>query len=184
MAKRIVETYEPWCEAQVEERKRILRFIDAHPLDAHERTCVPGHLTGASILFDSTRTKVLLNHHRKLNRWLQFGGHADGDANLLGVAWRETVEESGIEPSAFSRQPIDLDVHVIPARPAKGERPAEPEHLHLDVRYLAVAPEGAEASCSDESLELRWFALDELGGPGAPALDESVRRLIDLGCRT
>ena len=126
VAKGIVESYRPWCESQVTERERVLRFIDDHPLHAHERTCMPGHLTGAALLVDSTRTRVLLNHHRKLGRWLQFGGHADGDANLLGVAWRETVEESGIEPMTFSRRPIDLDVHVIPARGAKGARPPSP----------------------------------------------------------
>lgn len=177
LARAIVAAYEPRSDAQAAERARILAFIDDHPEDAHLRTCEPGHLTGASLLLDADRERVLLNHHRKLDRWLQFGGHADGDANLRGVAWRETVEESGIVPAHLSEAPIDLDVHVIPARPARGGRAAEPEHLHLDVRYLAVAPASAEAVCSDESVRLAWFTAGEARELD---LDDSVARLLDL----
>lgn len=177
LARAIVAGYRPWCAAQAAERARILDFIDAHPSDAHRRECAPGHLTAGTILVDATRQRVLLHHHAKLDRWLQFGGHADGDGNLRGVAWRETVEESGIVPAWLSEAPIDVDVHVIPARPAKGDRPAEPEHLHLDVRYLAVAPEDATAVRSEESHDLAWFTRAELA---ALALDDSIARLVEL----
>ncbi|MEZ6013775.1 MAG: NUDIX hydrolase [Planctomycetota bacterium] len=176
-ARAIVAGYAPWCAAQGVERARILDFIDAHPLDAHQRECVPGHLTGATILVDAARERVLLHHHAKLDRWLQFGGHADGDANLRGVAWRETVEESGIVPAWVSEAPIDLDVHEIPARPARGDRGAEPLHLHLDVRYLAVAPDGAAYVRSDESHALGWFTRAEAERLD---LDDSIARLITL----
>lgn len=177
LARAIVAGYRPWCAAQASERLRILAFIDAHSTDAHRRECSPGHLTAGTILVDASRERVLLHHHAKLDRWLQFGGHADGDGNLRAVAWRETVEESGIVPAWLSEAPIDVDVHVIPARPARGERPAEPEHLHLDVRYLAVAPEGARAVCSEESHALAWFTRAECA---ALALDDSITRLVEL----
>jgi len=170
-ARAIVAAYAPRDAAQAAERERILAFIDAHPADAHRRECAPGHLTGATLLVDADRERVLLHHHAKLDRWLQFGGHADGDANLRAVAWRETVEESGITPALLSLAPIDLDVHVIPARKS------EPAHLHLDVRYLAIAPRGAVAVCSDESRALAWFSPAECAELG---LDDSVLRLIAL----
>jgi hypothetical protein len=177
LARAIVAGYRPVSSTQAAERDRILAFIDAHPHDAHRRECAPGHLTAGTILVDAARQRVLLHHHAKLDRWLQFGGHADGDGNLRGVAWRETVEESGIVPAWLSEAPIDVDVHVIPARPAQGTRPAEPQHLHLDVRYLAVAPEGATAVRSEESHDLAWLTRAECA---SLELDDSISRLIEL----
>lgn len=167
-----------WLEAwdapnpnQAATRDRIVAFVRDHPEDAHERTCLEGHLTASTLMVDATRTRVLLNHHRKLDRWLQFGGHCDGDPDLRQVAWRELVEESGIEPAWMSPIPVDVDVHPIP------ERKAEPEHLHLDVRFLAIAPPDAHPEVSHESKEIRWVPLDEVGPLD---LDASVQRLIDL----
>lgn len=172
VARRTIEAYLPGDAEQAAHRHRLLAWIDAHPGDAHRRSCLEGHLTASALLLDATRERVLLHHHAKLGRWLQFGGHCDGDANLFGCAWRETVEESGIEPAWMSPVPIDLDVHAIPARPG------EPEHLHLDVRYLAVAPAGARGECSRESLELRWFAREEAL---ALEIDASLGRLLRVG---
>lgn len=161
----------PNDEQQAQMKARMLDLIDRHPEDAHRRSCLEGHLTASVLMWDSTHAKVLLHHHRKLGLWLQFGGHCDGDANLLGCAWRELVEESGIEPEWISPIPVDLDIHPIPAH---GE---EPRHLHYDVRFLAQAGPGALAACSEESLELRWVSPSEAGGLD---LDDSVRRLLIL----
>jgi 8-oxo-dGTP pyrophosphatase MutT (NUDIX family) len=130
-------------------------FVRAHP-DCFERSCVPGHVTGSAWLLSSDHERVLLTHHRKLGRWLQLGGHADGDADSLRVALREAREESGlsrIEPLALDGDPIplDVDIHEIPAR---GDEPA---HLHHDIRYLLVAAPAQEIAISDESVDLRWF---------------------------
>jgi 8-oxo-dGTP pyrophosphatase MutT (NUDIX family) len=149
----------------------MLAFIDAHPSDAHERTCLEGHLTAACFLLDHAEERALLTHHAKLGRWLQLGGHVDGDSNLPAAALREGTEESGIDGILLDPRPFDLDIHSIPAR---GE---EPEHLHLDVRFLGRAPEGAREVISEESLELGWFTPDELGGLNT---DPSVTRLFDL----
>ena len=114
-ASEILHSYHPRDEQQRAFQGQLLGWIEAHPSDAHRRECLAGHLTGSALLLDANRERLLLHHHRKLGLWLQFGGHCDGDANLRGVAWRETVEESGIVPAWMSEDPIDLDVHAIPA---------------------------------------------------------------------
>ena len=172
-ARAILERYEPWDEQQVQARVDMLAFLDAHP-DALHRSCLAGHLTGAALVIHADGQRALLTHHAKLGFWLQLGGHCDGDANLPAVALREAIEESGIPDLTIDPTPIDLDVHPIPARPG------EPEHLHLDTRFLAWAPPGAKTVVSHESKDLSWFTPDELG---AIDVDDSVRRLFDLAFR-
>lgn len=152
------------------ERARILRLVDTRP-DALARTCRPGHLTGSALVVDAEAGRVLLLLHRKLQRWLQPGGHADGDANLAGVALREATEETGIAGLAVWPVPIDLDVHRVAP-------PAEDDHDHHDVRFLVVAPPGARAVGNHESDALRWAAEDELVGLGA---DPGLVRLARSG---
>ena len=171
VARLLLESYLPRDEEQARFREEMLAFIDAHPADAHERTCLEGHLTAACFLLDHAEERALLTHHAKLGRWLQLGGHVDGDANLPAAALREGTEESGIESILLDPTPFDLDIHSIPAR---GD---EPEHLHLDVRFLGRAPAGAREVISEESLELGWFGPDELSGLNT---DPSVTRLFDL----
>ena len=159
-------------------RDQIDAFLEEHGPVALTRLCLPGHLTGSCLLWNAAGTHVLLHHHRKLGLWLQFGGHCDGDGNVRRVATRETFEESGIQPDFVTATPVDFDVHSIPARPAKGDRLAEPEHLHLDVRYLAIAPEGAVELLSEESLALAWLTPEEAIARG---LDVSLLRMVELG---
>jgi len=149
----------------------MLAFIAAHPSDAHLRTCLAGHLTASALVIDARGERALLTFHKKLGRWLQLGGHCDGDANLAGAALREAREESGIEDLAIDPDPIDVDIHVIPARPG------EPEHLHLDTRFRVFAAPGAREVISEESLDLAWFTRAEVE---RLATDDSVRRLFRL----
>ncbi len=86
-------------ELQADFRRDIDRFLVEHGPIALTRNCLPGHLTASCLLWDDAGEKILLHHHRKLRLWLQFGGHCDGDGDVARVAWRETVEESGIEPA-------------------------------------------------------------------------------------
>ena len=154
---------------QAAERDRIVAFCSEHASDAHRRTCLTGHLTGSALLIDATGDRALLTHHKKLDRWLQLGGHADGESNLVRVAFDEACEESGIEGLRIHPVPIDVDIHVIP------ERRNEPEHLHLDTRFVVRAPAGAVEVASHESHELGWFGPDDLDRID---VDESVRRLF------
>jgi len=116
--------------------------------------------------------RVLLVHHRKLDRWLQPGGHADGESDVARVALREAREETGLAALAFPGPdpvPFDLDVHEIPARPG------EPAHEHHDVRFLLVAgPDDEDARASEESHAVRWFPLSALE---TMDVDESVLRM-------
>ena len=159
-------------------RRRIREFLREHGPIALTRDCMPGHLTASCLLWDAAGERVLLHHHRKLDLWLQFGGHCDGDGDVRRVALRETMEESGIEPAFLTPRPVDYDIHTIPARPAKADRAAEPEHVHLDVRFLARAAEGASERISEESIALAWLtpraALDQ-------GLDDSLARMLALG---
>lgn len=153
---------------QAADQERILKFLDVHP-DALHRTCLKGHLTASCLLLDAGRERVLLHHHRKLDLWLQFGGHADGEGDLASVARRELLEESGITPASFGPTPFDLDIHPIPAHKS------EPAHEHLDVRYLAIAPLNAQFVASSESKSLRWFTAPEAHAMG---LDQSLERML------
>lgn len=174
VARRAVEAAradDPEQRAQRAQREQILAFLDAHP-DALQRSCLAGHLTGSALVVSHDAGAILLLHHRKLGRWLQPGGHADGDATLAAVALREAAEETGIAGLRVAVPAVDLDVHGIPAR---GD---EPGHLHLDVRFLVVAPPGALATGNHESTELRWVAPEDLQ---AYDPDPSLRRLAATG---
>jgi 8-oxo-dGTP pyrophosphatase MutT (NUDIX family) len=150
-------------------RQRMLELLDTCPGCFH-REAFPAHFTGSALVVSADGSKALLNHHRKLDRWLQFGGHCDGEENVLSVARREALEESGIDGLIVaSSRPFDLDIHEIPAH---GN---EPIHFHYDVRYVLIAPGIAEAKTSPESKELRWFTYDELEDWD---LDSGLRRLV------
>ncbi len=155
-----------------------LLFVDkflallTHP-DAYQRTHLPGHITGSAWIVNGDGSKILLVEHAKLKKWLQPGGHADGDENVLAVALREAQEETGlidlqlIGPSFF-----DIDIHPIPER----KQPPFPGHDHYDVRFLFVAREEDELLISDESTDLRWIPARDLEKFNA---EPSVVRLRD-----
>ncbi len=165
--------HEPHDDDEGRDRERILEFVRRHP-DPFDRRIEQGHLTGSAIVVSASGERVLLLHHRKLERWLQPGGHADpGETTGEAVALREAFEEAGLgglvlHPAA--PRPFDVDVHDIPAREG------EPAHEHLDLRYLVVAPPGATLSPQLEELHaLRWVGWDEakLLGP-----DHGLRRAL------
>ncbi len=152
---------------------RIVEFVKANE-SPFDRSIAAGHLTASALVLSASGARVLLLHHRKLSRWLQPGGHAEpGEAEGLAVARREVREETGLSDVALHpRAPglFDVDVHEIPARKD------EPAHLHLDLRYLLLAPEGAAVERQlEEASALRWFGWDEL----APLdLDHGLRRAL------
>lgn len=112
-----------------------------------------GHITGSAYLLSNDLSQVLLHHHRFLNKWLQFGGHSDGDANTLRVAFRETIEESGIDSIVpLSLDIVDIDIHNVPPNAQK----YEPAHLHYDVRFIFLT-DHKDFKISQESNEIKWF---------------------------
>jgi 8-oxo-dGTP pyrophosphatase MutT (NUDIX family) len=163
----------PADEEEARDRDRILAFVLRHerPFD---RGILEGHLTGSAITVSADGSRVLLLHHRKLDRWLQPGGHGNpGETTGEEVALREAFEESGLRglrPHPTAPRPLDVDVHDIPARES------EPAHEHLDLRYLVVTPEGAMVAPDLAELhEIRWVPWDEVDALGP---DHGLRRAL------
>ncbi|HEY8983589.1 MAG TPA: NUDIX hydrolase, partial [Streptomyces sp.] len=151
-------------EAQPDLRDTYLTHLASHP-DGMWKSCADGHITASALVIDPTRGRVLLTLHKKLRMWLQMGGHCEpGDTSLAASALREGVEESGIE-----------DLRLLPGGPVRLDRHLTPCAWHLDVQYAALAAPDAVEAISDESLDLRWFAYDEVAG----VADESVVRLLE-----
>jgi 8-oxo-dGTP pyrophosphatase MutT (NUDIX family) len=165
-------------EKEARDAAFVRRFLRDHPHDAHLRSQPLGHLTGSGFVLDSTRTRVLLLHHGKLRRWLQPGGHGEGELDPRLIALREIEEETGLAAGDLQAFPherlLDVDVHSIPPRPG------EPGHPHLDLRYGFVARPGALARLSEESTDLRWFPLDALPADADASLLRAVRKLQSL----
>jgi 8-oxo-dGTP pyrophosphatase MutT (NUDIX family) len=136
-------------------RHAVLAFLAARP-DGCLRECVPGHVTASALVLDHTGTRALLTLHPRFGRWLQLGGHCEAtDADIVGAALREAGEESGID--CLTMGPTLAALHVHPVTCSLGV-----PTRHLDMQFIAHAPENAEIACSDESLDLRWWPLDAL----------------------
>ena len=133
------------------------------------RSNLEGHFTGSAWLVSADGQRVLLTHHRKLERWLQLGGHADGDADLTRVALREAEEESGLAGLVVETEIFDLDRHWIP------ERADVPGHWHYDVRFVVRATGSEQFVVSAESHDLAWRDIRAIAGDAE--MDESLRRM-------
>ena len=161
MRARLVETLSKH-QAEDEKERADLAKMWAHALGLKQpfsRAQLEAHFTGSAVVVDPAGERICLLHHAKLHRWLQPGGHADEtDGVMEETALREAREETGLRVSLHptAPRPLDVDVHTIPARKT------EPEHQHLDVRYLVVAedPE-ALAHDPDESFGAQWLTWDE-----------------------
>jgi 8-oxo-dGTP pyrophosphatase MutT (NUDIX family) len=169
-------------EAQVADR--ILALVESRS-DCFDRTCRPGHLTGSAWVVSPDGERHLLLHHRKLDKWLQPGGHADGQTDLAAVALREAVEETGLASLRVvtDREGVavlDLDVHDIPARYAPDGSLVEDGHEHHDVRFLLRASAEESGCINDESNELRWCTPAEVQ---ALTQEWSVLRLLEKARR-
>ena len=150
-------------------RQQIIKFVEDHP-DCFERSLKIGHITGSAFIINTEQTHTLLTHHRQLEKWLQLGGHSDGDHDTLNVALREAEEESGLKGIvAVSENIFDVDVHPIPSRKN------EPEHFHYDIRFLFQADETQPLTLSYESKDLAWIPLDRIT---EYTTEESVLRMV------
>lgn len=167
----LLKRYESRHPERASVAQEIRSFVERTP-DCAERSHLAGHLTGSAWVVNQAGTAALLLHHKKLNRWLQPGGHADGVLNLLTVAMSEASEESGLRNlSVEDGEIFDVDIHEIP------ERGGVPRHLHYDVRFLLRAETDALPRRNHESNEVVWVSFEEL-----PRLtsEESVLRMHRL----
>ncbi|MEM6329389.1 MAG: NUDIX hydrolase [Planctomycetota bacterium] len=178
-------------DAELARVRRIRSLVTANE-DCFLRTARPGHITASAWVLSADRRRCLLLHHRKLGRWLQPGGHADGDPDVLAVALREAGEESGLPdlaplppPGTTDRVaseadggvlPLDVDVHLIPERRGATGSVLEDAHEHHDVRFLLAAQRERPLVVSDESHDVRWFTPQQVREQTDEA---SVLRLLD-----
>jgi 8-oxo-dGTP pyrophosphatase MutT (NUDIX family) len=155
--------------AETETITRFQDFVTSHE-DCFERSLNIGHITGSAWIVSADGSETLLTHHRKLNCWLQLGGHADGDPDVAAVALKEACEESGLDEfEALDHTIFDLDIHRIPARKN------EAEHLHYDVRYLLRATGNTDFTVSEESHDLRWVPIEQVQDL---TTEESMLRMV------
>lgn len=155
-----------------EEQQFVSRFLELLRNErAYHRDFLPGHMTGSAWIIDQTKQYALLVHHAKLNRWLQPGGHADGDENIIAVARKEAEEETGLTNLVLLHPLFDIDIHPIPARKDF------PQHDHYDIRCLFMADKNDKILLSEESHAVEWFPLTGLveksGG------NQSIARMVE-----
>ena len=177
-----LNAHSPADQEEEKHRRKMIAFVSAHSSDWWKRTTPVGHVTGSAWILNFERTHALLLHHRKLNRWVQPGGHLDDtDALPCAGAMREAREETGIQNLRFADDVLfDVDIHAIPARPAQaGKNEPEPAHLHYDVRYLIIAAEG-HVTISAESLDAKWISLANLV---QPTFERSISRMAEKSLR-
>jgi 8-oxo-dGTP pyrophosphatase MutT (NUDIX family) len=150
-----LEKYTSSFEEELSFREAFLELLKGER--CFYRDYLPGHITGSAFIIDEEGMHVLLTHHAKLNKWLQPGGHADGDENVLGVALREAEEETGLSNfKVLSEGLFDIDIHTIPGRADF------PEHEHYDIRFLLQASRKDQLLISEESHDLAWKPINEL----------------------
>jgi 8-oxo-dGTP pyrophosphatase MutT (NUDIX family) len=164
-----LEVYSSAFAQELSFRDRFLELLKAER--CFERDHLPGHITGSAFIVDEEGSHVLLTHHAKLDKWLQPGGHADGDENVLRVAMREAEEETGLSNfKVLSQGLFDIDIHTIPARADF------PEHQHYDIRFLLQASRRDQLLISEESHDLAWKPINELA---IFTGNDSIARMVD-----
>jgi 8-oxo-dGTP pyrophosphatase MutT (NUDIX family) len=159
----------PFDSSTADTFDRLLAEADSGFPDPFQRARLEGHFTGAAWLVSKDEKRALLTHHRKLDRWLQLGGHADGDADLMRVALREAEEESGLSDLEIEPDIFDLDRHWIP------ERADVPGHWHYDVRFVVRARGSEQFVVSEESHALAWREITDIAVDAD--VDPSLRRM-------
>jgi 8-oxo-dGTP pyrophosphatase MutT (NUDIX family) len=181
----ILDNHVPADQKETDDIKLIRKLMVENP-NLMNRNCENGHFTGSALVIDVENKKFLLHLHKKLNRWFQFGGHPDYETDISEIALRESIEETGLEdlhfyPTSHHVRPIDIDVHVIP------ERKGEPEHPHLDFRYLLATnhPNDLFEEQENESANFQWYSfnnaekVEELVDPALYRLILKARNLLE-----
>lgn len=158
-------------DEQEEVRRSYLAHLDGHD-EATAKSGPPAHFTASCLVVDTDREHVLLTLHKKVGRWLQFGGHLEPDDESVSAgALREALEESGLTPAELTLLPgpAQLDRHALGSRFSRCTE-------HLDLRWIAVAAPDARPVVSEESEDVSWWPASAL-----PAdTDASLRALVEL----
>lgn len=136
--------------------KQVIEFMENYP-NCFNRSLSIGHITASTWITDEAQKLALLCHHKKLDKWLQLGGHCDGDSNVYNVALKEAQEESGLKDFKFKNETIfDVDIHQIPKHKDVAA------HLHYDIRFWLIADANLPLTISNESKDLKWLPINEI----------------------
>lgn len=167
--------YRPADLHEAQHQRAVLDLLSYAPSPFSRDQFVPGHITASCFIVDPASRRVLLHHHRRLDRWLQMGGHVEPGESAIEAAFREGREESGLDDLVLLGDgAFDIDVHDIPA--AKGE----PDHSHFDIRYVARTSHPASIVIDpNESHELAWVELEQ----AIPLMNEEASKRAMLKIR-
>ena len=168
----LIEQLSAYLSTFIEEQVFVKEFLKLlHSSRCYHRDHLPGHITGSAWIVDKDSSHILMLHHVKLNKWLQPGGHADGEENIYAVALKEAEEETGIKELKLLIPGIfDIDIHPIPARNDF------PEHLHYDVRFIFRANKKSSIQVSTESHDVKWIPIQDV--PKLSQHNASILRMI------
>lgn len=160
-------------QKEIQDINLIIKMCTTYP-DIFSSYCEAGHITGSALIVEPTSKKILLHYHISIGKWLQFGGHSEYETTPWQIAYREAIEETNLTdlefyPAEQNPTPIDIDAHIIAARQD------QPEHYHLDFRYLFVTKQPELVTVSGESREYKWVDFDDIN---SMELDYALRRLI------
>jgi len=147
--------------AEKEMVEQTIAFIKKHPIsqqpNCFQRELSEGHITASAWITDDSVSRALFTHHTKIKKWLQLGGHCDGNQNVKEVALTEAREESGLKEFQLKQANIfDVDIHLIPAYKINSA------HYHYDIRFWFIADANAKLTISNESKDLKWLGIDEI----------------------
>jgi 8-oxo-dGTP pyrophosphatase MutT (NUDIX family) len=148
--------------------QKTIDFVESIPA-CFERSHLAGHMVSGALVLNQAHTHMVLLNHVKLQRWLQPGGHADGDVNMLRVAQKEVWEETGLATTPILTTIFDVDAHLIPARTDT------PQHWHYETRFLLEALNDEALQGNAESQSVKWVALADVPNY---TTEESVLRMV------
>jgi 8-oxo-dGTP pyrophosphatase MutT (NUDIX family) len=165
----MLKQFDASTKDQKETKDKFIGFVEVNQT-CFERTLSIGHVTASGLIVDRKKNAVLLLHHKKLNRWLQPGGHCDGDSDTVAVAEKEVYEETGLALKVATPFIHDLDIHTIPSWQNTAE------HEHYDVRYIFEYTSSDSFVKNHESNQLKWIELGELKNYD---IEPSIVRMIN-----
>ncbi|MEM7551065.1 MAG: NUDIX hydrolase [Bacteroidota bacterium] len=151
-------------------KSRFLELLQTNQ-NCFYRKSLERHITASAWIVDEELENALLIYHSKLNRWLQPGGHADGNEDLFSVAKKEVIEETGIDYRPKLKSIFDIDIHTIP------EHKGIPKHDHYDVRFLMAVSKDTSVQRNNESKDISWKPLEVISK--SPEIDRSIKRMIE-----
>jgi len=152
-----LKQYKPQSDLEQEFKNKMLRLYETKRNKAFSRENIEAHFTASAWIININTKEILLLHHKKLDKWLQPGGHADGETDLEKVARKEAIEETSLDNLRLIKNEIfDIDIHIIP------ENKGIPEHYHYDVRFSYFCGSNEKTQINHESNAFQWIEINKV----------------------